>query len=113
MLIEERAWLHVLPTEAHTARPGETRRVDDDQTIRWGSVRYSTPDGHQGAEVWCRVLGDELVIVADDTERGLVEIVRHELSPPQPRWRRTRTTAISGSRRGHLAPRRRHNPGPP
>ena len=82
MLAEERAWLHVLPTEAHTAALGETRRVDDDQTIRWGSVRYSTPDGHQGAEVWCRVVGDELVIVADNTERGLREIVRHELSTP-------------------------------
>lgn len=82
MLVEERAWLHVLPAAAHTAALGETRRVDDDQTIRWGSVRYSTPDGHQGAEVWCRVVGDELVIVGDTNERGLAEIVRHELSTP-------------------------------
>ena len=56
---------------AHTAALGETRRVDDDQTIRWSSVRYSTPHGHHGAEVWCRVHGDELVIVGDTTERGL------------------------------------------
>jgi Mu transposase, C-terminal domain len=82
MLVEERAWLHVLPAAAHTTALGETRRVDDDQTIRWGSVRYSTPDGHQGAEVWCRVVGDELVIVGQVAERGLVEIVRHELSTP-------------------------------
>jgi hypothetical protein len=82
MLAEERAWLHVLPAAAHTASLGETRRVDDDQTIRWGSVRYSTPDGHQGAEVWCRVVGDELVIVGDVAGRGLVEVVRHELSTP-------------------------------
>jgi transposase len=83
MLVEERGWLHVLPAAAHTAALGETRRVDDDQTIRWGSVRYSTPDGHQGAEVWCRVVGDELVIVGDTGERGgLAEIVRHELSTP-------------------------------
>jgi transposase len=83
MLAEERAWLHVLPVAAHTAALGETRRVDDhDQTIRWGSVRYSTPDGHQGAEVWCRVVGDELVIVGDTAGRGLVEIARHELSTP-------------------------------
>jgi Mu transposase-like protein len=81
MLVEERQWLHVLPTAAHTAALGETRRVDDDQTIRFGSVRYSTPDGHQGAEVWCRVVGDELVIVGD-TDRGLAEIVRHALSTP-------------------------------
>lgn len=82
MLAEERAWLHVLPAAPHTAALGETRRVDDDQTIRWGSVRYSTPDGHQGAEVWCRVVGDELVIVGGDGERGLAELVRHELSTP-------------------------------
>jgi hypothetical protein len=82
MLVEERAWLHVLPTAPHTAALGETRRVDDDQTIRWGSVRYSTPDGHQGAAVWCRVVGDELVIVGDVAGRGLAEIARHELSTP-------------------------------
>lgn len=81
MLVEERRWPHVLPVEAHTSALAETRRVDDDQTIRWGSVRYSTPDGHQGAEVWCRVVGDELVVVGRD-ERGLHEIVRHELSTP-------------------------------
>jgi transposase len=83
MLVEERAWLHVLPSSPHTAGLGETRRVDDDQTIRWGSVRYSTPDGYQGAEVWCRVVGNELVVVGDAAAgRGLVEVVRHELSTP-------------------------------
>lgn len=82
MLAEERAWLHVLPAAAHTAALGETRRVDQDQTIRFGSVRYSTPDGHQGAEVWCRVVGDELVVVGEDAERGLAEIARHQLSTP-------------------------------
>jgi hypothetical protein len=81
MLVEERPRLHVLPAEAHTAALGETRTVNDDQTIRWGSVRYSTPDGHQGREVWCRVVGDELVIVARG-ERGLGEIARHRLSTP-------------------------------
>ncbi len=44
-------------------------------------MRYSTPDGHQGAEVWCRVEGEELVIVAR-TEKGLAEIARHTLSTP-------------------------------
>ena len=83
MLAEERRWLHVLPTSAHTAGLGETRRVDEhDQTIRYGSVRYSTPDGYQGAEVWCRVVGDELVIVAHTDRNGLCEIARHELSTP-------------------------------
>jgi hypothetical protein len=81
MLAEERARLHVLPVEAHTAALGETRSVGDDQTIRWGSVRYSTPDGHQGRQVWCRVVGEELVVVAR-TEGGLAEICRHQLSTP-------------------------------
>jgi transposase len=81
MIFEERRHLHVLPVEAHTAALGETRRVEDDQTIRFGSVRYSTPDGYQGSEVWCRVAGDELVIVAR-TPAGLAEICRHRLSTP-------------------------------
>lgn len=81
MLAEERSHVHVLPTQPHTAALGQTRRVEDDQTIRWGSVRYSTPDGHQGAEVWCRVEGDELVIVGRGST-GLGEIARHRLSTP-------------------------------
>jgi transposase len=81
MLAEELGRLHVLPVEAHTAALGQTRTVGDDQTIRWGSVRYSTPDGYQGRPVWCRVVGDELVIVAR-TLAGLTEICRHLLSTP-------------------------------
>jgi transposase len=81
MLKEERGQLHRLPNSPFTAALGETRRVDDDQTIRWSSVRYSTPPGHVGAEVWCRVHGDELVIVGA-TDTGLVEIARHRLSTP-------------------------------
>ena len=62
-------------------RLGEERLVDDDQTIRFGSVRYSTPPGHVGSKVWCRVVGEELAIVAR-TGTGLVEIARHRLSTP-------------------------------
>lgn len=81
MLAEERSHLHVLASEPYTAALGQTRRVEDDQTIRFGSVRYSTPDGYQGQEVWCRVEGDELVVVGR-TEAGLAEVARHELSTP-------------------------------
>jgi hypothetical protein len=81
MLAEERQQLHVLPVEPHTAALGETRRVEDDQTVRWHSVRYSTPDGFQGAEVWCRVVADQLAVVAR-TPGGLHEIARHALSTP-------------------------------
>jgi hypothetical protein len=81
MLATERPRLHVLPTEPYTAALGETRLVRDDQTVRWGGVRYSTPKGHVGTEVWCRVHGDELVIVAR-TAKGLAEIARHQLSVP-------------------------------
>ena len=42
-------------------RPGS---VNTDQTIRFGSVRYSTPPGLVGREVWVRVDGEELVITA-------------------------------------------------
>lgn len=80
-LVVERRHLHVLPTEAYALALGEQRLVDDDQTIRFGSVRYSTPPGHVGAKVWCRVVAEELAIVAR-TGTGLAEIARHRLSTP-------------------------------
>lgn len=81
LLVEERGHLHPLPNEPYTAALGETRLVRDDQTIRWGCVPYSTPKAYVGREVWCRVHGDELVIVAR-TAKGLAEIARHALSTP-------------------------------
>jgi hypothetical protein len=80
-LATERGHLHVLPAEPHTAALGEERLVNDDQTVRWGSVRYSTPPGHVDSKVWCRVVGEELAIVAM-TPAGTVEIARHALSTP-------------------------------
>ncbi len=82
MLIEERTHLHTLPVEPYTAALGETRTVHDNQIVRWGSVPYSTPPGHIGKEVWCRVEGEELVIVGRDPRGLLIEIIRHELSTP-------------------------------
>jgi transposase len=80
-LAAERERLHVLPAEPHALALGEERLVGEDQTIRFGSVRYSTPPGHAGTRVWCRVAGDELVITAR-TVRGAGEIARHRLSVP-------------------------------
>lgn len=47
-LAEERARLHVLPAAPHTMALGRTRIVNTDQTIRFGSVRYSTPARTRG-----------------------------------------------------------------
>ncbi|UOT03750.1 hypothetical protein MPY17_33395 [Rhodococcus opacus] len=80
-LATELSRLHVLPEDPHLLALGEERLVGFDQTISWGNVRYSTPDGHQPAKVWCRVTGDELVIVAR-TGTGVAEIARHRLSTP-------------------------------
>lgn len=80
-LAVERQHLHVLPLEPHAIALGEERLVETDQTIRFGSVRYSTPDGHQASKVWVRVAGEDLVITGR-TSAGLAEIARHELSTP-------------------------------
>ncbi len=85
LLAIERSHLHALPPEPYTAALGLTRTVESDQTIRLGSVRYSVPRAFVGAEVWVRVSGDEVVVVAR-TEAGLAEIARHPRSTPgQPR----------------------------
>lgn len=92
-LAEERARLHVLPAAPHTMALGQTRIVNTDQTIRFGSVRYSTPPGLVGSEVWVRAVGSELVAVADldalpvapswaGDRRGLAEVARHRLATP-------------------------------
>ena len=92
-LAEERARLHTLPSAPHTLALGTTRSVATDQTIRFGSVRYSTPPGLVGTEVWVRAAGTELVVVADldalpqapdwaENRRGLSEVARHLLSTP-------------------------------
>jgi transposase len=80
-LAAEREMLHPLPAQPYVLALGEERLVGDDQTIRFGSVRYSTPPGHAGTRVWCRVAGQELVITAR-AARGAAEIARHRLSTP-------------------------------
>jgi transposase len=80
-LATEQARMHPVPVAAFTAAAGETRSVNSDQTIRFGSVRYSTPPGLVGHEVWVGVEGEELIITAK-LEAGLVEVARHQLSTP-------------------------------
>ena len=77
-LAAEREMLHPLPDEPYALALGDERLVGDDQTVRFGSVRYSTPPGHAGTRVWCRAAGEELVITAR-TGRGAGEIARHRL----------------------------------
>jgi transposase len=93
-LLIEQTRLHRLPDAPHTAALGQTRVVGTDQTVRFGNVRYSVPPGLNGAEVWVRVHGDELVVTADlaalplrpawagDGPAGLAEVTRHALSVP-------------------------------
>lgn len=108
-LAQERAHLHVLLERPHALALGEERLVETDQTIRFGSVRYSTPDGHQGSKVWVRVVGDELVVTAQ-AAAGLAEIARHRLSTPGTRGSLMSTMRPPGAR----APcgRRRSGRGP-
>jgi transposase len=80
-LQEELTFMHRLPLEPYTAALGETRRVGSNQTIRFGSVAYSLPKAWVDQEVWCRVEGEELVVVGRD-QIGLREIIRHRLSVP-------------------------------
>lgn len=80
-LLVEQNRLHPIPVAPFTAALGETRTVNADQTIRFGSVRYSTPPGLVGGEVWVRAEGEELVITAN-LAAGLTEVARHRLSTP-------------------------------
>jgi transposase len=93
MLDIERTRLHPLPAEPHTSALGESRTILRDQTVRFGSVRYSTPSGLIGAEAFTRVDGSELVIVVDTSKlphrpewlhgpAGLTEVARHSIALP-------------------------------
>ncbi|MER5802136.1 Mu transposase domain-containing protein [Streptomyces mirabilis] len=80
-LIAAREHLHPIPAAPHHAALGDERVADDDQTISFGAVRYSTPPGFVGARVWCRVTCDELAVTAM-AETELEEICLHRLSTP-------------------------------
>ncbi|MFJ9521350.1 Mu transposase domain-containing protein [Kitasatospora sp. NPDC101801] len=89
----ERRRLHQLPVTPHTLALGESRTIHTDQTVRFGSVRYSTPPGLVDQEAWVRVDGDELVAVVDLAQlphrpewlqgpAGLTEVARHRIALP-------------------------------
>ena len=101
-LAAEREMLHPLPDEPYALALGEERLVGDDQTVRFGSVRYSTPPGHAGTRVWCRVAGEELVITARTAPRRGGDRPAPPVGPGQPADLRR---ALPGpSRRERAAP---------
>ena len=81
MLGEERAHLHVVPDTPHTLCFGQTRTVSRESTVSVGAVVYSVPHRLIGQEVWVRVAGEELVVVAREA-KGAREVARHRLSTP-------------------------------
>jgi transposase len=92
MLAEEVSFMHAAPSAPHSAVLGEPRVVAADQTVSFGSVRYSVPEGLWGATARVRCQGDEVVVCVDARSldappawlegRGLVEVARHKASTP-------------------------------
>jgi hypothetical protein len=82
MLEAERAHLHVVPDRPHTIAFGQTRMVSRESTISMGGVIYSVPHALIACEVWVRVAGEELVVVAASGPQGAREVARHALSTP-------------------------------
>lgn len=81
MLVAERAHLHVVPEQPHTIAFGQSRMVSRESTISLGGVIYSVPHELIGREVWVRVAGEELAVVATGPT-GAREVARHALSTP-------------------------------
>lgn len=91
-LLVKRWRMQPLPVATFTTALGQTRMVNSDQTIRFGSVRYTAPPELAGPEVRARVEGDDLVITAR-IDSGLSEVARHRLSTPGNPRSTTRTTS--------------------
>lgn len=81
MLAEERAHLHALPAEPYTGAFGQTRVVDEESIVRFGSAHYSVPHELIGERVWVSVQGDDLVCVHVG-KHGAREVARHRLTTP-------------------------------
>ena len=92
-LAAEREMLHPLPGEPYALALGEERLVGDDQTVRFGSVRYSTPPGHAG---------DPGVVPGRRGGTGHHRPDRHAARPRSPgtgcRFRAARRSATSTTR---------------
>ncbi|QUY63577.1 IS21 family transposase [Gulosibacter molinativorax] len=86
MLGEEQARLHRVPDRAHTVAFGVSRRVPaNTPMITFENGQYSVPAGLLGAEVFVRSHGageGEQVIVVHVSDRGPVEVARHERATP-------------------------------
>jgi transposase len=81
MLAEERAHLHAIPAEPYTGAFGQTRVVDQESIVRFGSARYSVPHQLIGERVWVSAQADHLVCVHVG-KHGAREVARHRLTTP-------------------------------
>lgn len=79
VLLEERAHLHRIPTEAYSVAFGLSRTVSWSSTVTFSGARYSVPHQLRDTRVWVRVVGDEVVVVAGDPLR---EVARHRAVGP-------------------------------
>jgi hypothetical protein len=70
-LVAEQARLHPLPVVPFTAALGETRTVNADQTVRFGSVRYSTPPHRAWAVRRCGSAPTAVEGRGGESERGV------------------------------------------
>jgi hypothetical protein len=66
----------------HTLCFGQTRKVDRQSTVSFGSALYSVPHELIDERVWVRADGGELIIVHVDQQQGPREVARHQLTTP-------------------------------
>jgi transposase len=82
LLAQEHEHLHRIPRLSHTLCFGQTRKVDRQSTVSFGSALYSVPHELIDERVWVRADGQELVVVHVDALQGPREVARHRLTTP-------------------------------
>lgn len=86
MLVQERARLHTVPTEAYTVALGATRQVPvNSPMVTFESGQYSVPHTLLGQTVWVRAYGagaGEQIVVVHVGADGPVEVARHPRATP-------------------------------